>query len=71
MQRTTMNRTKGYCYRRRNESALKLAVRLAIRQVSDGIGVDEAVQFAAKYHNITCAAIEAELLNNGATRLPK
>ncbi len=56
-----MNRTNGYCSRRRSESALKLAVRLAVRQLSEGIGIDEAVQFAAKYHNVTCVSIEAEL----------
>jgi hypothetical protein len=61
MQRETMNRMNRYCFRRRTESALTLAVRLTIRQVSDGICVDEAVQFAAKYHNITCSAIAAEL----------
>ena len=42
-------------------SGLKLAVQLAVSQLDQGIGLDEAVQFAAKYHNVTCAAIESEL----------
>ena len=40
---------------------LKLAVQLAVSQLDQGIGLAEAVQFAAKYHNVTCAAIESEL----------
>ena len=55
------NHDKSGLFRRRCDDPLKLAVRLALSQLSQGIGVAEAVQFAAKYHNITCAAIEAEL----------
>jgi hypothetical protein len=65
-----MNRMNGHCSRRRNDSALKLAVRLAVRQLSDGVGIDEAIQFAAKYHNITCAAIAAELSKRRAYGSP-
>ena len=60
--KTTMNRTNGYSTRRGSESTLELAVRLAVRQLSEGVGIDEAIQFAAKYHDVTCAAIQAELL---------
>jgi hypothetical protein len=56
-----MNKANGYCSRRHSESALKLAVRLAVRQLSEGIGLEEAIQFAAKYHNVTCAAIHSKL----------
>ena len=31
---------------------LKLAVQLAVSQLDQGIGLAEAVQFAAKYHNV-------------------
>jgi hypothetical protein len=44
-----------------HNSGLKLAVHLAVSQLDQGIGLAEAVQFAAKYHNVTCAAIESEL----------
>jgi hypothetical protein len=60
-----MNESKRYCSGRTSESALTLAVRLAFRQLSDGIGIDEAVQIAARFHNVTCAAIEAELVKKG------
>jgi hypothetical protein len=54
-------RNRNGASRRRPDDALKLAVRLAVRQLSDGIGLEEAIQFAARYHNVTCAAIEAAL----------
>ncbi len=47
----------------RTDNPLKLAVWLALNQLSQGIGLAEAVHFA-KYHNVTCAAIEAELLKS-------
>ena len=50
----------GYSGRRGND-ALKFAVQIALSRLSQGIGLEEAVQFAAKYHNVTCAAIQAEL----------
>ena len=46
---------------RRAKEALTYAVRLVVSQLSNGIDLAEAVQFAAKYHDVTCAAIEAEL----------
>jgi hypothetical protein len=42
-------------------SGLQLAVQLTVSQLDQGIGLAEAVQFAAKCHNVTCAAIESEL----------
>ena len=45
----------------KGQDALRLAVQLTISQISQGIGLAEAVQFAARYHNVTCAAIEGEL----------
>jgi len=48
---------------------LRFAVQLALSQLSNGIGIAEAVQFAAKYHNVTCAAIEAELSKKGSGTL--
>jgi hypothetical protein len=45
----------------RTKEALTYAVRLVVSQLSNGIDLAEAVQFAAKYHDVTCAAIEAEL----------
>lgn len=54
---------KNYAFRSAGygASGLKLAVQLAVSQLDQGIGLAEAVQFAAKYHNVTCAAIESEL----------
>lgn len=51
--------------RRRVDNPLNLAVRLVLNQLSQGIGFAEAVQFAAKYHGVTCAAIEAVLSREG------
>jgi len=48
---------------------LRFAVQLALSQLSNGIGLAEAVQFAARYHNVTCAAIEAELSKKGSAML--
>jgi hypothetical protein len=56
--RKTNNRD---CAGPRGENPLKLAVRLVLNQLSQGIGFAEAVQFAAKYHNVKCAAIYAQL----------
>jgi hypothetical protein len=36
-------------------------VELTVSQLDQEIGLAEAVQVAAKYHNVTCAAIESEL----------
>jgi len=44
---------------------LKLAAQLALSQLEQGIQMDEAIQFAARYHNVTCAAIENELSRRG------
>ena len=62
--RTTNRGSNSYSGRRGNET-LRFAVQLALSQLSNGIGLAEAVQFAAKYHNVTCAAIEAELSKKG------
>lgn len=62
--RTTNRGSNSYSVRRGND-ALRFAVQLALSQLSNGIGLAEAVQFAAKYHNVTCAAIEAELSKKG------
>jgi hypothetical protein len=56
MKRNYTFRSAGY-----GAPPLKLAVQLAVSQLDQGIGLAEAVQFAAKYHNVTCAAIESEL----------
>lgn len=64
----TNSHDKGGPFRRGGENTLKLAVRLARSQLSQGIGIDEAIQFAAKYHQVTCAAIEAELSKRRASR---
>jgi hypothetical protein len=56
MKRNDTFRSAGY-----GAPPLKLAVQLAVSQLNQGIGLAEAVQFAAKYHNVTCAAIESEL----------
>ena len=50
----------------RTKEALTYAVRLVVSQLSNGIDLAEAVQFAAKYHDVTCAAIEAELSKKGS-----
>jgi hypothetical protein len=49
--RTTNRGSNSYSGRRGNES-LRFAVQLALSQLSNGIGLAEAVQFAAKYHNV-------------------
>ena len=56
MKRNDTFRSAGY-----GAPPLKLAVQLAVSQLDQGIGLAEAIQFAAKYHNVTCAAIESEL----------
>ena len=56
MKRNDMFRSAGY-----GAPPLKLAVQLAVSQLDQGIGLAEAVQLAAKYHSVTCAAIESEL----------
>jgi hypothetical protein len=61
MRNRTTNRVSNTHSGRRGNDALRFAVQLALSQLSNGIGMAEAVQFAAKYHNVTCAAIEAEL----------
>jgi len=66
-----MNRTNRNGSGHRIENALDLAVRLAVRQLSDGIGIDEAIQFAAKYHNVTCTAVEIELHKLGHRSSPR
>jgi hypothetical protein len=45
---------KNYAFRSAGNGAsgLKLAVQLAVSQLDQGIGLAEAVQFAAKYHNV-------------------
>jgi hypothetical protein len=64
--RTRTNATSRYPGGHTKE-ALRHAVRLAVSQLSNGIDLAEAIQFAAKYHNVTCAAIEAELSKRRAT----
>jgi hypothetical protein len=49
---------------------LKLALRMVASQLTHGIGLSEAVQFAAKYYNITCSAIQAELSKARVSRAP-
>lgn len=61
MRDKTMKKNDTYRSASYGMSALKLAVQLAVSQLDQGIGLPEAVQFAAKYHNVTCAAIELEL----------
>ena len=68
--RTTNRNDNAYSGRREND-ALRLAVRLVVDQLSNGIDLGEAVQFAAKYHDVTCAAIDAALSKNiSKGRLP-
>ena len=45
---------------------LTLAVRLALSQITNGIDLDEAVQMAARYHNVTCSAIHNKLARREA-----
>lgn len=66
MKNRTTNRSSNRYSGRRGNDALRFAVQLALSQLSNGIGLTEAVQFAAKYHNVTCAAIEAELSKKGS-----
>lgn len=47
MKRNDTFRSAGY-----GAPPLKLAVQLAVSQLDQGIGLAEAVQFAAKYHNV-------------------
>ena len=61
MRDKTMKRNDTFRSAGHRASGLKLAVQLAVSQLDQGIGLAEAVQFAAKYHNVTCAAIESEL----------
>lgn len=61
MRQRTMNKERSASPRRQGNNALRLAVQLSISQLSQGIDLAEAIQFAAKYHNVTCAAIQAEL----------
>ena len=61
----TKNDDKSGFVSRGSNDALKFAVQLVLSQLSQGIGLAEAVQFAAKYHNVTCAAIEAGLSRRG------
>ena len=65
MRNRTTNRGSYSYYGRRGNEMLRFAVQLALSQLSNGIGLAEAIQFAAKYHNVTCAAIEAELSKKG------
>lgn len=65
MKNKRLNRQGGITVGDVSGQQLKLAVRLAVNQLSDGIGLSEAVQFAAKYYNVTCAAIEGELSKRG------
>jgi hypothetical protein len=68
-----MNRTNPHAFSQRTGRNLDLAVRLAVRQLSEGIGIDEAIQFAAKYHNVTCSSIESELrrMEGFSQKIPK
>ena len=59
--RTRIDQTSRRYTGGRTKEALTYAVRLVVSQLSNGIDRAEAVQFAAKYHNVTYAAIEAEL----------
>lgn len=59
--RTRIDQTSRRYTGGRTKEALTYAVRLVVSQLSNGIDLAEAVQFAAKYHDVTCAAIEAEL----------
>jgi len=61
MRDNIMKKTDNFRSGSRGVSGLKLAVQLAVSQLDQGIGFEEAIQFAAKYHNVTCAAIESEL----------
>lgn len=49
-----MNRNDTFRFGRHAGPPLKLAVQLAVSQLDQGIGLAEAVQFAARYHNVTC-----------------
>ena len=63
--RTRIDQTSRRYTGGRTKEALTYAVRLVVSQLSNGIDLAEAVQFAAKYHDVTCAAIEAELSKKG------
>jgi hypothetical protein len=67
--RTRIDQTSRRYTGGRTKEALTYAVRLVVSQLSNGIDLAEAVQFAAKYHDVTCAAIEAELSKNGSGTL--
>ena len=64
MRYRTTNRNDSAFSGRRENDALRLAVRLVVAQLSNGIDLREAVQFAAKYHDVTCASIDAALPRN-------
>lgn len=59
--RTRIDNTSRRYTGGRTKEALTYAVRLVVSQLSNGIDLAEAVQFAAKYHDVTCAAIEAKM----------
>jgi hypothetical protein len=61
MRTRTMTRTNGYCSRRSSNSALAHALRLARTQLSDGIGLEETIQFAADSNTQEGAGPVAEL----------
>ena len=63
----TQGRTRdnGAFQLRATAPPLKLAAQLAMNQLEQGIQLAEAVQFAARYHNVTCASIENELARRG------
>ena len=52
MRDKTMKKNDTFRSSRHGASELKLAVQLAVNQLDQGIGLAEAVQFAAKYHNV-------------------
>jgi len=58
-------RSNGAFQLRESAQPLKLAAQLSLNQLEQGIRLDEAIQFAARYHNVTCAAIEEELSRKG------
>jgi len=70
MRNRTTNRVSNTHSGRRGNDALRFAVQLALSQLSNGIGIAEAVQFAAKYHNVTCAAIGSGVVKEGGTSVP-
>ena len=76
MQTRRTNRYRKLYTTRHSESPLRLAVRLTLNQISNGIAPAEAIQFAARYHDVMCSAIQTELadshlLSRDAFFLPK